>query len=43
MINFPYYEYFNDVDIGYSDFIERITSVIKKTFQGDKNQKLFYD
>ena len=30
MINFPYYEYFNDVDIAYSDFIERITSVIKK-------------
>ena len=30
MINFPCYEYLNDVDIAYSDFIERITSVIKK-------------
>ena len=30
MINFPGYEYFNDVDIVYSDFIQRITSVISK-------------
>ena len=30
MINFPEYEYFNDVDIVYSDFIQRITSVINK-------------
>ena len=30
MINFPDYEYFNDVDIAYSDFIQRITSVINK-------------
>ena len=30
MINFPDYEYFNDVDIAYSDFIQRITLVINK-------------
>ena len=30
MINFPDHEYFNDVDIAYSDFIQRITSVINK-------------
>ena len=30
MINFPDYEYFHDVDIGYSDFIQDITSVINK-------------
>ena len=30
MINFLDYEYFNDVDITYSDFIQRITSVINK-------------
>ena len=30
MTNFPYYEYFNDVDIAYSDFIQCITSVINK-------------
>ena len=30
MINFPSYEYLNDVDIAYSDFIEHITSVIEK-------------
>ena len=30
MINLPDYEYFNDVDIAYSDFIQRITSVINK-------------
>ena len=30
MINFPDYEYFNDVDIAYSDFIQRITSIINK-------------
>ena len=30
MINFPDYEYFNDVDIAYSDFIQHITSVINK-------------
>ena len=30
MINFPDNEYFNDVDIAYSDFIQRITSVINK-------------
>ena len=30
MINFPDYEYFNDVDLAYSDFIQRITSVINK-------------
>ena len=28
MINFPDYEYFNDEDIAYWDFIQRITSVI---------------
>ena len=42
MINFPDYEYFNDVDIAYSDFIQCITSVINKiALQGDKNKKLF--
>ena len=41
MINFPDYEYFSDVDIDYSDFIQRITLVINCTFQGDKNQKVF--
>ena len=41
MINFPDYEYFSDVDIEYSDFIQRITLVINCTFQGDKNQKVF--
>ena len=30
LINFPDYEYFNDVDIAYSDFIQRITPVINK-------------
>ena len=30
MINFPDYEYINNVDIAYSDFIQRITSVINK-------------
>ena len=30
MINFLDYEYFNDVDIAYSDFIQRITSVKNK-------------
>ena len=30
MINFTDYEYFNDVDIAYSDFIQRITSIINK-------------
>ena len=30
MINVPDYEYFNDVDIAYSDFIQRVTSVINK-------------
>ena len=30
MINFLDYEYFSDVDIAYSDFIQRITSVINK-------------
>ena len=30
MINFPDYEYFSDVDISYSDFIQHITSVINK-------------
>ena len=30
MINFPDYEYFNGVDIAYSNFIHRITSVINK-------------
>ena len=30
MINFPDYEYFNNVEIAYSDFIQRITSVINK-------------
>ena len=30
MINFPDYEYFNDIDIAYWDFIQRITSVINK-------------
>ena len=30
MINFPDYEYFNGVDIAYSDFVQRITSVINK-------------
>ena len=30
MINFPDNEYFNDVDIAYSDFIQHITSVINK-------------
>ena len=30
MINFPDYEYFHDVDIAYSDFIQCITSVINK-------------
>ena len=30
MINFPDYKYFNDVDIAYSDFIQRMTSVINK-------------
>ena len=30
MINFPDYEYFIDVEIAYSDFIQRITSVINK-------------
>ena len=30
MINFHDYEYFNDVDIAYSDFIQCITSVINK-------------
>ena len=30
MINFPDYEYFNNVDIAYSDFTQRITSVINK-------------
>ena len=30
MINFPDYEYFHDVDIAYSDFIQCITSVVNK-------------
>ena len=30
MINFPDYEYFNNVDIAYSDFTQRIASVINK-------------
>ena len=30
MINFPDYEYFSDVDIAYSDFIQCITPVINK-------------
>ena len=30
MINFPDYEYFNNVDIAYSDFIQCITSVANK-------------
>ena len=30
MINFPDYEYFSDVDLAYSDLIQRITSVINK-------------
>ena len=30
LINFPDYEYSNDVDIAYSDFIQRITPVIYK-------------
>ena len=30
MTNLPDSEYFNDVDIAYSDFIQRITSVINK-------------
>ena len=30
MINFPDYGYFNDVDIAYLDFIQRITSVINR-------------
>ena len=30
MINVPDYEYFNDVDFAYSNFIHRITSVINK-------------
>ena len=30
MINFPDYEYFNDVDIAYPDFIQCMTSVINK-------------
>ena len=30
MINFPDYEYFTDVEIAYSDFIQHITSVINK-------------
>ena len=40
MINFPDYEHFNDVDIAYSDFIQRITPVSYKqncNFQRDKN------
>ena len=31
MIKFPDYEYFNDVNIAYSDLIQRITSVMNKT------------
>ena len=30
IINFPDYEYLSDADIAYSDFIQRITSVINK-------------
>ena len=30
MINLPDYEYFNDADIAYLDFIQRITPVINK-------------
>ena len=30
MINFPDYEYFNDLDISYSGFIQVIASVITK-------------
>ena len=30
MINFPDYEYFNDVDIAYSNFVKRITPFINK-------------
>ena len=30
IINFHYYEYFNDIDISCSDFIQRITPVINK-------------
>ena len=30
MINFPHYEYFNDVDIAYLDFIQRITRVTNR-------------
>ena len=30
MINFPDYEHFNDVDIFYLDFIQRITPAVNK-------------
>ena len=30
MVNFPDYEYFKDVGIAYSDFIQHITSAINK-------------
>ena len=30
MISFPDYEYFNDVGIAYSDFIQRVTLIINE-------------
>ena len=45
MINFLDYEYFNDVDITYSDCIQRITSVIKKIkpFKEVRIKNYFHD
>ena len=45
MINFPDYEYFNDVDITYSDFIQRITSVMSKiaSFKEIRIKNSFHD
>ena len=45
MINFPDYEYFNDVDIAYSDFIQRITPVINKIapFKGIRIKNYSHD
>ena len=45
MINFPDYEYFNDEDIAYSDFIQRITSTINKVapFKEIRIKNYFHD
>ena len=45
MINFPDYEYFNDEDIAYSDFIKRITSTINKVapFKEIRIKNYFHD